>query len=228
MRAFLVSPFLPQKIRTSPRVTSIPPYLLADARARAASAAARLAPSPTTSPNPASPTRPTPLPIPPSPTSGTKPKTTKARTHDAAPTAAQPKAGKGGGNHSGPADPTEVDLEGLADVVAAGCGDASAAAAIRPALPAILGALVKGAQVPGSTGAADRAMLLRLVKHASSTAGEQKAAARSLHVHLGGRISDAMARRAGAVARVVEGRAVEVPSVGHATVAARVTGGSKP
>jgi hypothetical protein len=209
-------------------VTSIPPYLLADARARAASAAARVAPSTTTSSSPTNPTKPTPLPIPPSPTNPTKPKTTKARTPDASPTAGTTKAGKGGGNRSGPADPDQVDLEGLADVVAAGCGDASAAAAIRPALPGILGALVKGAQVPGSTGAADRAMLLRLVKHASSTAGEQKQAARSLHVHLGGRISDAMARRAGAVARVVEGRAVELPSSGHATVAARVGSGSKP
>ena len=209
----------PASVWKSTRVTTIPPYLLASARARAASAAARLATPNPPPPTPAAPTKPAPTPPQPSPASLPKAKPHKPHSAAATPATATPKAAKGGGNHSAQPDPTQVDLEGLADVVAAGCGDAGAAAAIRPALPAILGALVRGAQVPGSTGAADRAMLLRLVKHASSTAAEQKQAARSLHLHLGGRITDAMARRAGAVARVVEGRAVEVAAGGHDPVA---------
>jgi hypothetical protein len=74
----------------------------------------------------------------------------------------------------------------------------------------MLAALAKGAAMPGSAGAADRSMLLRLIGHASSTAKAKEAAGKTVHLHLGGRLSEAMARRAAAVGRVIAGEAVEI------------------
>ena len=85
------------------------------------------------------------------------------------------------------------------------------------ALHAMLAALAKGAAMPGSQGAADRSMLLRLIGHASSTAGEKAKAARTLHVHVGERVMAAMDRRQAAVGRVIEG---QIASVGRDPVTA--------
>lgn len=132
------------------------------------------------------------------------------------------KRGKGGGgNPSGQRVAGQTDYEALADAIVAQSGDQEAAGLARPHLPAVLEALCKGAAVPGSTGAADRAMLLRLIKHSSSTAREQATAARSVHVHVGARLVGAAARRTAASrGRMIEGRAetVEIGPIGRASV----------
>lgn len=74
----------------------------------------------------------------------------------------------------------------------------------------MLAALVAGASRPGAQGTADRAMVLRLLRHPAATAAVQERAGREVHIHLGGRLAEALARREGAVARLIEGEATEV------------------
>jgi hypothetical protein len=100
-------------------------------------------------------------------------------------------------------DAATDDFQALADRVAAESADQEAARLVRPHLPEMLRALVVGASVPGSAGVADRSLLLRLMRHSSSTAREQAQAARQLGAALGDRILGAMARRDAAARRVV-------------------------
>jgi hypothetical protein len=85
--------------------------------------------------------------------------------------------------------------------------DQAAAEVVRAALPGVLEALVKGAKIPGSGGAADRAMLFRLIRHSASTARERGASDRtSLPTALGAALLEtAQARRDAAARRVIDG-----------------------
>jgi hypothetical protein len=206
--------------------SSIPPYLLADGQKRALAAAARInaaasPPPPFATSHPANPTT-----HPTNPTSAAAPPPTAKPAK-----AAKPTKPKGNGNHSAVANPHQAvsgDLEAawgaMADRIVAESRDQAAAQLVRPYLPAVLSALVDGASKAGSVGAADRAMLFRLLGHSSSTAKEQAKAGRTVHLHLGGRLSEAMARRASAVGRVIAGESVEI---GHAGVAVPLPIGRK-
>lgn len=188
----------------------LPPYLKAKASAKAASA--RLSPASATEPKPGS------TPVPPetasnealSPVQPSQPSLAASQPPADPPKNGKRRGKKGVGNPEGNAVTREAGYEALADAVVAQSADQDAAKLARPHLPAMLEALCKGAAVPGSTGAADRAMLLRLIKHSSSTAREQAAAAKQVHVHIGNRLVEARRRTISARGRMIEGRAEEV------------------
>ena len=177
-----------------PATTTLPPYLRT-AQERAAAAAERISPTPTT---PA-----------PTPTTHTPPNLAslaarKTNRTIKPPPGSHPTPTTKPGNHSTPFDPEQAVLEGLADRIVAESADPEAAALARPHLPAILDALLEGAKKAGSVGAADRAMVFRLLRHSSSTAREQAQAAKQLGAALGDRLASAMARSDMARARVLD------------------------
>lgn len=203
----------------------LPPFLRQTARDRAREAINRAVPStaatsPVASSAPVAPTAPAASP-PPAP----RKRTRKPQISTAASTTAASNPTERGGNRSAPlaSDLTGAagNLEALADRIVAESADQVGAALLRPHLPVILDALVRGASMPGSQGAADRSMLLRLVRHSSSTAREQQAAARGLAAAVGAGVEAAMARREAARRRVIEGRSEPVGRVG-VTPAARI------
>lgn len=197
-------------------MTDIPDFLLSSARDRARAAASRIA-------QPATPPQPAPLPAPPVQTASQQPNPPKPAAAKPSPkplAKAKPGKERRGGNRSGGAEPVAVvpgavNFEDLADRIVADSSDKATALAVRPALPGVLAALVQGAQMASSVGSADRSMLFRLMKHSSSTAREQAAAAKSIHLHLGAGVEAAISRRRAALNRVVDGESVEV---GHAGV----------
>lgn len=74
----------------------------------------------------------------------------------------------------------------------------------------MLSALVEGASMASSVGSADRSMVLRLIKHSSSTAREQNAAARGLVQALGQTLGSALDRAASARGKVIAGDAQDL------------------
>ncbi len=112
-------------------------------------------------------------------------------------------------------------LEPLAKAVVDACQDQTIAQSLKPHMAEIAAALVIGAKVPGSTGAADRSMLLRLARHPASTAGAQLKAGKEEQAQLGALLERALAGKA-RVTALVEGVSEEIGRTGVTASAVRV------
>jgi uncharacterized protein (DUF2267 family) len=191
--------------RKTPPPHPIPAFLATRSAAKTAPARATATAAP-----PATPSATKPAPPPSSPAK-----------HDPTPhNTTKPAKQARGGNRSGrrratnPVAAAADTFEALADRVAEESADQAAAQIVRPHLPEVLRALVVGASVPGSAGVADRSLLLRIMRHSSSTAREQAQAARQLGQALGDRLVSAMSKRDGAMRRVLEGQSEPIGRAG--------------
>jgi hypothetical protein len=113
----------------------------------------------------------------------------------------------------------DLDIEALADLITASAKEQRAAELMRPALPDVLRAMIRGAQIPGPGGASDRKQLFAVLGSLGSATGRGDTSAKAAMAEAVDKLAGALAVRERLVGRVIEADPASFSRVG-ATLAA--------